>query len=98
MRDAGFVNVHRKKYKMPIGPWPKNPMLKEAGRFGLVALLDGMHGLSVKIFVELLGWQLNELEVFLAGVRNELKKRAIHRYWPVYIVLGQKPTELDDET
>ena len=42
MRDAGFVNVHRKKYKMPIGPWPKTPMLKEAGRFGLVALLDGM--------------------------------------------------------
>ena len=98
MRDAGFVNVHRKTYKMPIGPWPKDALLKEAGLFGLVALLEGMSGLSVKIFVELLGWQHEELEVFLAEVRNELKKKAIHMYWPVYIILGQRPPEADDKT
>ena len=26
-RDAGFVNVHHKKFKLPLGPWPKDKTL-----------------------------------------------------------------------
>ena len=50
MRDIGFVNVQVLKRKMPIGPWPKDKQLKEAGLYGLVALLEGVHGMSVKLF------------------------------------------------
>lgn len=30
---AGFMNVQEKRYKSPIGDWPKNPEVKEAGNF-----------------------------------------------------------------
>jgi hypothetical protein len=30
--SAGFVNVTEQKYKMPVGPWPKDPALKNVGR------------------------------------------------------------------
>ena len=82
MRAAGFVNVKISEYKMPIGPWPKDKQLKEAGAYGLVALLDGMQGLSLKIFTDCLGWSNVELEVFLAQVRTELKSKSVHSYWP----------------
>lgn len=95
MKAAGFVNTKTLKYKMPIGPWPKDQMLKQAGLFGLAALHDGVFGMSVKLFVEVLGWSQEELEVFLAQFRQELKKKSIHSYWPTYIVIGQKPPAVE---
>ena len=82
MRDAGLVNVRVLDFKMPIGPWPKDKQMKEAGAYGLVALLDGIHGMSLRTFTNCLGWSLIELEVFLAQVRTELKKKSMHSYWP----------------
>lgn len=82
MRQAGFVDVTILEFKMPIGPWPKDKRLREAGWYGLVAILNGMDGLSVKIFTNCLGWSTFELEIFLAQVRTELKKKSVHSYWP----------------
>ena len=91
MREAGFIDVRILKYKMPIGPWPRDPRLKEAGLYGLIALLNGIDGLSAKVFTRGLGWNPDELEVFLAEVRAEFKKRSVHSYWPVFIIIGRKP-------
>lgn len=41
---AGFTNVHEKMYKCPLGDWPKNPVMKEAGTFCKTQLLEGMEG------------------------------------------------------
>lgn len=43
---AGFTNIHEKLYKVPLGDWAKNPVLKEAGRFCKMQMLDGMEGVS----------------------------------------------------
>lgn len=83
MLDAGFVNVTRLNFKMPIGPWAKNPTMKEAGLYGYVNLMDGFHGLSVKVFTQSLGWTVEELEVLLAECRQELRRKDIHGYWPM---------------
>lgn len=47
---AGFVNVHEKNYKVPIGEWAKDPVLKEAGKFQKLQLLRGLEGVSCAIF------------------------------------------------
>jgi SAM-dependent methyltransferase len=83
MQDAGFINITRLNFKMPIGPWPKDPTLREAGEYGRANLLFGFYGLSVKVFTQLLGWQVEELEVLLAKCRQELNRREIHGYWPM---------------
>ncbi|KAJ5264690.1 hypothetical protein N7505_007483 [Penicillium chrysogenum] len=31
IKKAGFADVYEEKYKIPLGPWPKDPLLKEAG-------------------------------------------------------------------
>lgn len=83
MREAGFVDIKVLPFKMPLGPWAKDKQLREAGKYGRVALEHGIDGLSLKIFTNVLGWSLSALEVLLTRARNELKNRSIHSYWPV---------------
>lgn len=44
---AGFVNVKEKVYKVPMGEWAKNEILKEAGRFSKISGLAGMEGYAM---------------------------------------------------
>jgi SAM-dependent methyltransferase len=93
MRDAGLINVHILRFKLPIGPWPKQRDLKEAGIYGLAAMLEGMQGLSLRTFTRYLGWSVEQLELYLVDVRKELRRKSIHSYWPAFCILGQKPPD-----
>ena len=44
---AGFTNVHEKVYKVPVGDWVKDPVLKEAGKFHKMIVEGGMKGYAV---------------------------------------------------
>ena len=44
IENAGFINVHERDFKMPIGDWPKHPLYKEAGRLCLQGTKDGQEG------------------------------------------------------
>jgi len=35
------------------------------------------------LFTNILGWSVEEVEVFLVDVRKDVKSRSIHAYWPV---------------
>jgi len=83
MEAAGFVNVAVRYYRMPIGTWPKDKRLRQAGLYNLVGLLDGLSGLSQRTFTRGLGWSVEEMEVLLMQVRDECKNRKIHSYFPM---------------
>ena len=83
MRDAGFINITRRNFKLPIGPWPKDERLKDAGRLGLANIVYGVQGLSVKIFTSLLGYTIEQLELLLVDVRKDAKNKRAHRYMPM---------------
>lgn len=78
LRDAGFVNVKHHRFKLPIGPWPKDPHLKDVGLCNLAQILDGLEAFSLRLFCEGLKWTEEEVLVLMAGVRKELKSGTIH--------------------
>ncbi|KAL1640686.1 hypothetical protein SLS58_006700 [Diplodia intermedia] len=80
LQDAGFKNVHVQPYKVPSGPWPKDRKLREIGTINLLQALDGMEGFSLRIFTGVLGWTVDEVTVFCAKVREELKVKSVHPY------------------
>ncbi|KAL1845486.1 hypothetical protein Plec18167_001433 [Paecilomyces lecythidis] len=91
LKDAGFVDVHQEVHKLPIGSWPKDPKLKEIGKFQSVQELQVIDSYTPGIFSRVLGWSHDEIEVFIAKVKNDLKNPSIHLYLPVYFVWGRKP-------
>ncbi|KAJ4106121.1 hypothetical protein QSH57_014374 [Fusarium oxysporum f. sp. vasinfectum] len=88
---AGFVDVQQEVRKLPIGPWPKDPKLKELGRYQAIQESKVIDSYTPKLFEYALGWSADEIQVLMAQVKNELRDPAIHLYLPVYFVWGRKP-------
>ena len=49
MEKAGFVNITIQRFKLPIGMWPADQNLREVGGVQLVAMLEGIQGLTVSV-------------------------------------------------
>ena len=91
MKDAGFVNVVHERFRLPIGPWPKDKQMKTIGAWNLVQLEDGLEGFTLRLFTQHLGWTKPEVDVMLAKVRKDLRDPRIHAQYDFHVVYGQKP-------
>ncbi|KAH7382900.1 S-adenosyl-L-methionine-dependent methyltransferase [Cadophora sp. MPI-SDFR-AT-0126] len=91
LRDAGFVNIEERIFKIPIGTWPKNKTLKMVGLYGRTMIYDGLEGNSLGPFTRGLGWTPDEVQVFLVDVRKALMDSSVHSYLPFHVIFGQKP-------
>ncbi len=90
LEAAGFVNVEKKMYKVPVGSWAKDKTLKLVGMYMRQVTSDFLGVAAVKPF-EALGMAEAEIQVFLATVRNALKDESVHPYGRYYVWTGQKP-------
>lgn len=82
---AGFTDVRQVIFKCPTNPWPKNKILKEAGKFQLLAHTEGLEGVSMGLLTRGLAWKAEEVKVLMAKIRPELKDRGIHSYQTTYV-------------
>ncbi|KAB8078099.1 S-adenosyl-L-methionine-dependent methyltransferase [Aspergillus leporis] len=91
MIDAGFVNVFERRFKLPIGPWPKNPHLKNLGRYFRLVISESLEMWAMMLWTKVLGWSREEVEVIFSEMREALNNPSIHAYVEVSLVYGQKP-------
>ncbi|KAH7312170.1 S-adenosyl-L-methionine-dependent methyltransferase [Stachybotrys elegans] len=89
--DAGFVNVEERVFKIPLGTWPKDERMKTIGLYNRSMVQDALQGVSIKPFIHGLGWTMEQIEVYLVGVRRDLADARQHAYIPFHVVTGQKP-------
>ncbi|KAL8728117.1 MAG: hypothetical protein Q9181_005459 [Wetmoreana brouardii] len=75
MRDAGFKDVQETRYKLPIGPWPRDKHL------------EGLEAFTLRLFTQFLGWRTEEVQVLLANVRKDLRNPKIHAQFDLYVAL-----------
>jgi hypothetical protein len=78
VRDAGFTNIRCRKFRMPLGPWPKDARMKGVGMLNLQQVLDGLEGFSLRLLCDVAKWSEEEVTVLLANVRRELRDPSIH--------------------
>ncbi|KAJ5605798.1 hypothetical protein N7510_008579 [Penicillium lagena] len=94
IEKAGFLDVHEKDAKWPIGPWPKMKVLKEAGIVNLQHWLAGMEGYSMYLltkFGDPVPWTREEVLVYLAAMRQALTNPRFHAYQYAKRIWARKP-------
>ena len=80
MREAGFVDIFERHFYWPLNTWPRGKKEKLIGMWAQQNLLDGVQAMSMAILTRGLKWSREEVEVLLAGVRDDLRNRAVHSY------------------
>tara|TARA_R110002003_G_scaffold61_1_gene5496 strand:- start:30548 stop:31072 length:525 start_codon:yes stop_codon:yes gene_type:complete len=96
---AGFINVVEHRWKIPMGGWPSDKRYKEIGRYNQIHWDQGIEGWCMYLLTTLMEWSVEEVQVYLAKVRQGLRDKSIHAYQEVSLVYGQKPPrpKKDDE-
>lgn len=74
----------------PLGPWPKDPVLKEVGALSHIALKEDAEG-YVLYMASILGWSNMEIQVYLAQFRQELGTNTLCAYNTQRVLWGRKP-------
>ncbi|KAF4629570.1 hypothetical protein G7Y89_g8580 [Cudoniella acicularis] len=88
---AGFINVTVLSQPLPIGPWPKEPKMKEIGMWQASVIADSLSSFSLAIFTKYLDWSVEQVEKLVEEVRRGQENRSFHWHWPFFVVYGQKP-------
>jgi len=91
MEEAGFVDIEQRMFMWPSNAWPKDPFMKELGRWNQINILDGLEGFCLALLTRGLGWRKEEVDVFVARVARDLRDRKIHAYFPMPVTFGRKP-------
>jgi len=76
--------------QIPIGSWPKDPKLKELGQYGQLVLEADTEG-YILFMANTLGWTREEIQVYIAHLRREVRSGKIHAYYRQNIIWGRKP-------
>lgn len=94
IEKAGFVNVQEKLYKCPLGSWPKHKIYKDAGRVNMEHWKTGLEGWAMWLLTKHgspTPWSAEEVQVYVAKVRNEISNPNLHCYHFTRRVWAQKP-------
>ena len=81
--NAGFINLQEDLFKCPLGSWPKDKYMKEAGRVNFHHWSAGLDGWAMWLLTKHGApepWSADQVRVYVANVRNELKRRGMHIY------------------
>ena len=84
LRDAGFKNVVSEIRKLPMGTWPRDVRLKEAGRYHRAQFMEALPGIAMRPFTRLLKWSPEQVEAYVAVTRSSILDPRVHGYWTRY--------------
>ncbi|QPC59697.1 hypothetical protein HYE67_001928 [Fusarium culmorum] len=77
--------------QIPIGGWPKDPILKEVGKCQVIQSCAAIDSYTPMLLGKFLGWGQDEVQILMAKAKKELRDPAIHIYLPVFFIWGRKP-------
>ena len=90
LEAAGFVDIQETTLKTPIGGWAKDPKLKELGQFTQLGFLQDPEGYMLFI-ANAVGWNRDEITVYLAHLKRELRSPKVHSFYRQRVVWARKP-------
>ena len=88
MRKAGFVDVQVQTGIWPLGSWPKQPELKEVGRWGKLGMIDSAYPFALQLLTRE-GWTQEQVKEMVDATIASIEKT--NYYCQGWFVYGRKP-------
>lgn len=83
VKDAGFVDIQEKNYKVPCGTWPKDKRYREIGMWTKEISQTGAEAYGLALFTRVLGMNEEDAKKLCNGYVQDLENKSIHGlgYW-----------------
>ncbi|KAI8652059.1 hypothetical protein NCS56_01422700 [Fusarium sp. Ph1] len=91
MTAAGLVDIESRIFKIPIGRWPKDQNYRNIGLFAQEVLEGDVEGHVLHVADLAWGWSKEQVTVYCAKLRKEIRSGKHHPYYRIKIVYGRKP-------
>lgn len=85
--EAGFTQIPPKTLKLPYGGWPKDPTLKELGRYVNFYMDMSLGGFATYPMSQILGWSLEEITVLVTQMRAAINDQKNFPNGGMYVFL-----------
>lgn len=91
MEEAGFVDIEETRVKIPLGPWERDTLGKEIGRYNMINFMEGLEGYCLALFTRVLGMGVEEVRQLLESAKRDGRNRKLRIYFWLVVVRGRKP-------
>ena len=82
----------KQETQTPMGGWPKDAEEKEIGRFQQLVIDQDAEG-TLLFIANTIGWTREQILVYIAHFRREIRSGQKHGYYRQKVVWGRKPLE-----
>ncbi|KAF4121466.1 to methyltransferase, partial [Geosmithia morbida] len=93
MVEAGFENAREIVYRIPIGAWAKDPLLKEMGRFELIHMQMSVDSHTPALFSRVYDYTPDQIRILSEGVKREFRDKSLRLIKSYRFITGRNPTE-----
>lgn len=90
LESAGLSVTRTKSFTVPIGTWSPDPHKKVVGKMALVAALEGLEALSLRLFTKYLTWTEDAVRDLCEQVKGEVLEKNARAWAPVTFVVARK--------
>lgn len=80
IRPKPSHKAHSQSRQCPWGPWPKDPHLKEIGRYQYINAIESVDSYGLALMTRGVGYTEDQAKIFLAIVKNQLRTKSLHAY------------------
>ncbi|KAI5778079.1 S-adenosyl-L-methionine-dependent methyltransferase [Geopyxis carbonaria] len=91
LKEAGFVDITVRVSKQPTNPWPKDKVLKQAGRYMMVNTESAFVAYGMAVLTRWLGMSEAEVHDLCERARRDSCNPDIHAYNKIWHIVARKP-------
>jgi SAM-dependent methyltransferase len=90
LTEANFTRITEHPMKIPVSEWAKDKKYKQMGLYFRATLENDTEG-AIGFLASQLGWTKEEISVYAARLRRELRTNSVHAFCRFNLVYAQKP-------
>lgn len=88
--NSGQTCIDQPSFQNPMGSWPKEKTLKQVGAVTQQGFEMDIEG-YVNLIASKSGWTQEEIQVYIAQLRNEIRSLKYRPYYFQRVIWGRKP-------
>ncbi|KAH8594763.1 putative Demethylmenaquinone methyltransferase [Bisporella sp. PMI_857] len=102
LTDLGFTDVKCSIYAIPVGVWPDEEEVRRVGKHFLIAVVNGIESLCLRVLSEQRGWDIEEIQYTVEKVGQTMwdiatdPERSKGMTFEIRVLVGRKPFEGED--